>query len=183
MYRAKPLVIVPLGVLLFAAGIAITWPANTVQFWIWAMASVSALAVGVSILAAHGPRPDTTLEEAVKMMLGAARWTGPGPTVPFDRIASVVETLTKRAANERLIIWGMPGSLSAFGTPKTAPMKIPPHYWRSHRIDLAEFAARQRGVTEALSTGLLASPNIFGDLQVNRAQIKKFKRERRKWKY
>src|SRR5271169_174144 len=114
MYRAKPFVIVPFGVLLFATGIAITWPPNTVQFWIWATTSGFALAVGVSILMAHEPRPDTTLEEAVKMMLGAARWAGPGPTVPFDRIAGVVEILTKRAAIEGLTIWGMPDPLSVF---------------------------------------------------------------------
>jgi hypothetical protein len=185
MYRAKPFVIVPFGVLLFAAGIAITWQPNTVQFWVWATASGIALAVGASILVAHGPRPDTTLEEAVKMILGAARWTGPGPTVPFDRIANVVENLTKRAANGGLTIWGMPDLLSGFGARKTALMKIPPHYWRSHRIDLAEFAARQRGVTEPLSIRSLDPPlpDVFRNLQVNGPQIKKLKREWRTRKY
>ncbi len=178
MRGAKPFVFIPIGLALFAAGVAATWPFNTMQFWIWGGVAGTASATTIWIILTPGSRPDIDLKEAVEIMLGSARWQGPGRKVPFDKLVDAVEGLSRRAANGQVTIWGRRIAQTDFRGRQAAVTKIPPEYWRRHRIDVAAFAANQRGVTEPLTVreGVPVSEGAYSHLRFDRAEIRKFRR-------
>jgi len=179
MRGAKPFVFIPMGMALFAAGIAATWPLSTIQFWIWSGVAATASAAMLAIILAPGCRPSIDLKEAVEIVLGSARWQGPGRTVSFDRLADVVDGLSKSAVSGQVTIWGRRIEETEIRGLQVAETKIPPEYWRRHRIDVAAFAANQRGVTEPFMAGKRAalSAATYNHLRFDRAEVRKFQRQ------
>ncbi len=73
MRGAKPFVFIPVGMALFAAGIAATWPLSTTQFWICSGSAATASAAVLAQILTPSFRPNIDLEESFVDHAGTAR--------------------------------------------------------------------------------------------------------------
>lgn len=121
-------------------------------------------------------RPDLTLREVVRLILGVAIGTEAEQNVQRGEIGDLLDQLREAASRSHLTVWGSktaPGKPGANPAPPAPLEPIPGGFWESHKIDLARFFTERRG---ASADWLGDSDVSYEDLHFDRDGVKAFHR-------